>query len=208
MKKNLLNSLSALVFATICAGNGMAAPVLDSVAVGPQSPGPINPGETAAFTITVSRTGNGNIDVFLTISALPAGATASFSPGMVHFTGPSPLSEASTLTISTTASIPRGIYPFTVTGDDGSSHNIKIGSGILIIGTGIAGLQMLPDSSTQVTGSGVPGQTYLIQATTNLTSPVWTTIATNTADTNSLFSFIDLDAKTCPCRFYRSVTVQ
>src|SRR6266568_8790650 len=111
MNKALLNSLSALVFATLCAGSGMAASVLDSVAVGPQLPGPNNHGETAAFTTTVSRTGNGNIDVYLTISGLPADATPSFSPGMVHFTGPSPLAQTSTLNISTTASIPWGIYP-------------------------------------------------------------------------------------------------
>ena len=208
MKKTLLYSLSALAFATLCAGTSIAGPVLDSVAVGPQSPGPINPGETASFNVTVSRTGNGNIDVYLTISGLPSGATPSFSPCMVHFTGPSPLAQISTLTISTTSSIPRGIYPFTVTGDDGASHNIKIGNGLLIIGTGITGIQMLPDSSAKVTFAGVPGQTYFIQATTNLTTPDWTIVASNTVGAYSLFSFVDLAAKTCPCRFYRGVSVQ
>jgi len=192
----------------MCASTGLAGPVLSSVAVGPQLPGPISPGESAAFTVTVSRIGNGNIDVYLTISGLPAGATPSFSPGMVHFTGPSPIADASALTISTTASTPGGTYPFTVTGDDGASHNLKLGAGVLIIGTGIASLQMLPDSSVNLTCSGFPGQTYLIQTTTNLTSPVWTTIATNTAAPDSLFSFIDLGAISCPCRFYRTAMMQ
>ncbi len=207
MKKILLSSLTTLVFCVMCARNGLASPVLTSVAVGPQLPGPISPGGTAAFTVTVSRIGSGNIDVYLTISSLPAGATASFSPSMVHFTGPSLLSRTSALTISTTASTPRGMYPFTVTGDDGSSHNLKLGAGVLIIGTGVAGIQMLPDSSVNLTCSGVPGQSYRIQATTNLTAPVWTIIATNTANANSLFSYIDLDAKFCPCRFYRTAVM-
>src|SRR6266446_5641129 len=125
MKKILLSSLTTLVFCVMWARNGLASPVLTSVAVGPQSPGPIVPGGTAAFTVTVSRIGSGNIDVYLTISGLPAGATASFSPGMVHFTGPSPIADISALTVSTTTSTPRGIYPFTVTGDDGASHNLK-----------------------------------------------------------------------------------
>jgi len=208
MKKTILSSLTSLVFGVICASTGLAGPVLSSVEVGPQLPGPINPGESASFPVTVSRSGRGNIDVYLTISGLPVGATPSFSPSMVHFTGPSPLSETSALAISTTASTPRGIYPFTVTGDDGSSHNLKLGSGVLIIGTGVAAIQMLPDSSAKLTCCGSPGQSYLIQATTNLLTPVWTAISTNTAGSNSLFSFIDLDAKLCPCRFYRTAAIQ
>jgi hypothetical protein len=206
--KKIQFSLFSLVFGILCAHNGLAAPVLDSVAVGPQAPGPISPGESAAFTVTVSRVGSGNIDVYLTISGLPAGAAPSFSPGLVHFTGPSPLAGTSALTISTTSATPRGMYPFTVTGDDGSSHNLKLGGGVLVIGTGVECLQMLPDSSVSLTCSGFPGQSYLIQTTTNLTTPVWTTIATNTAAPDSLFSFIDLGAKSCPCRFYRTAMVQ
>src|SRR5882762_6054356 len=102
MKKTLINSLATLVFGLLAAQHGLASPVFDSVAVGPQAPGPINPGESATFTVTVTRIGSGNIDIYLTISGLPAGAAPSFSPGMVHFTGPSPLSGTSALTISTT----------------------------------------------------------------------------------------------------------
>ena len=208
MKMTRLSILSTLALGILCASKALAAPVLSAVAVGPQLPSPINPGQSASYTVTVSRVGNGNIDVYLTIAGLPAGATASFSPSPVHFTGPLPLSETSTLTISTSDYTPLGIYNFTVTGDDGSSQNVKIGAGILTIGVGVASLQMLPDYSTKITCTGVPGQSYLIQATTNLTTPDWTAIATNTADVNSLFSYIDLDAKTCPCRFYRTALVQ
>jgi hypothetical protein len=46
----------------------------------------------------------------------------------------------------------------------------------------------------------------LIQATTNLSAPDWTTIGTNTSDGNGILSFIDADAKNYPVRFYRTAS--
>jgi len=48
----------------------------------------------------------------------------------------------------------------------------------------------------------VPGQSYLIQATTNLSQPQWTTICVTNAGSN-LMMFVDVDAASHPCRFYR-----
>jgi hypothetical protein len=163
----------------------------------------IAPGGTAVYSVTVSRVGNGDIDVYLSIAGLPAGATATFSPAMVHFTGPAPLSQTATLTISTTSAVLPGVYDFTVTGDDGASHNKKSGVGILNIGIGLAGISMMPDFSTKLFGCGYAGQSYVVQATTNLSAPIWIPISTNTADAHAIFTCIDLDARTCPCRFYR-----
>ena len=144
--------------------------------------------------------------MYVSVSGLPAGITASLSHAMVHFTGPTPTSLTASLTLTTSSSLPMGIYNFTVTGDDGSSHNTKTTSGMLLVGVGMGCVEMLPDGSAEIIGSGVAGQSYIIQATTNLIAPVWENISTNTAGSNSIFSFIDSDAKTCPCRFYRTVT--
>jgi hypothetical protein len=67
-------------------------------------------------------------------------------------------------------------------------------------------IQMLPNGSAQLTCAGYPNQTYLVQATPNLTSPSWTTIGSNTAGLDGLFVFIDVDAPLFPVRFYRTST--
>src|SRR5207248_7427362 len=66
------------------------SPKVGSVTVGAQSPDPVTPGSSAAFTITVFRgTGggsSGNFTATLSITtALPAGASASFSVNPVAF---------------------------------------------------------------------------------------------------------------------------
>lgn len=70
-------------------------------------------GGTATYTVTITRTGGFNSAVTLSISGLPSGATGSFTPN--------PASGASsTLTVTVNASVPRGTYLFTVTGNGGN----------------------------------------------------------------------------------------
>lgn len=57
--------------------------------------------------------------------------------------------------------------------------------------------------SMSVSFSGVPGLTYTVQATTNLSNPAWIIIGSAQASPNGLMSFVDADAKSYPCRFYR-----
>jgi hypothetical protein len=189
----------------------LAAPTLTAVAVSVQSPASIPAGSTASFTITVNRTNSGNMDVFLTISGLPNGATPSFSPSMVHFTGPSPMQENSTLTILTLPTVPNGVYPFTVTGTDGGSFNFKTAQGTLVIGNGgitsmsIVSCAMQGDGGFTLTCAGGPNEKCLVQATADLTAPInWVTIDTNTSGADGRFTFIDADAKNYPARFYRT----
>ena len=62
------------------------------------------------------------------------------------------------------------------------------------------------DGSVTLNFVGVANYTYQVDATTNLSPPVvWTTISTNTADTNGLWQITDLQATNYPQRFYRSV---
>lgn len=198
------------------ASNATAGTALNSVTVGPQSPVQVNPGTEATYVVTVTRTGSGDIDVYLTSAGLPVGATASFSPGMVHFTGPSPLSQTAILTVSTSTALPPGVYPFAVIGRDGGSHNTASAGATLTVGNGtppqsvppiITSIKPFGDPVIVISAKGTPSHTYLLEATFNLNPPVWSTIATNVADTNGLLSYIDSDATNYPCRFYRVALV-
>jgi hypothetical protein len=70
----------------------------------------------------------------------------------------------------------------------------------------IIGSHCQPDGCVTLTSAGIAGASYSVQATTSLVTPVWTTLATNVADINGLFSFIDHDATNYACRFYRLAT--
>jgi hypothetical protein len=88
---------------------------LGAVTVGPQSPSPLPAGHSATYTVTVNRgSSTGNFTANLTTSGLPAGATSSFSPASVSFTSAAQTSQQSTLTITSTASLPAGSFPFGV----------------------------------------------------------------------------------------------
>jgi len=54
--------------------------------------------------------------------------------------------------------------------------------------------------------AGTPGQTYIMQASTDMIH--WTAISTNTADANGVISFSDPDSGKYSSRFYRSATMQ
>jgi len=130
---------------------------------------------------------------------------------MVHFTGSTPTSATSTLTVSTDASLVACSNSFSVIATDGSSPNQRTCTGTLSLACasearGALIGAVLPGGSFQLTCNSSPNQTCLIQATTNLSAPNWTTIGTNTADGNGILSFIDADAKNYPVRFYRTAS--
>ena len=76
----------------------------------------VDPGGGAAYTITVAAVNGFADSVALTVSGLPAGASASFAPAQLT-------SGSSQLTVTTSASTPPGEYPLTITGTSGGlSH--------------------------------------------------------------------------------------
>jgi hypothetical protein len=75
--------------------------------------------------------GTSNEAVTLSVSGLPSGATAAFSPTAVIG------SAHSTLTITTTAAVARGTYPFTITGMSGTEAETTSAS--LVVGSGGGG---------------------------------------------------------------------
>src|SRR5439155_2315504 len=78
----------------------------------------ILPGSPAIYTVTINFNGSGTscTSPLSITTALPAGATASFSPTSVTSTCGN---VTSTLTIATTAATPLGSYPFTVLAGNG-----------------------------------------------------------------------------------------
>jgi hypothetical protein len=70
----------------------------------------------------------------------------------------------------------------------------------------ITGISVGTDGAVTVNFQGGPTNTYLVQAATNLSAPVWVNISTNTADPGGEWSFTDHAASNCPTRFYRSKT--
>jgi Domain of unknown function (DUF1929)/PKD domain len=77
----------------------------------------IVPGSTAMETLAVAGNGDFTGSVTFTISGLPSGVTASFSPSSVSGSG----STTITLTASSTTAL--GSYPLTVTGSSGSESH-------------------------------------------------------------------------------------
>jgi hypothetical protein len=69
-------------------------------------------GGSADFSATVSRTGGFSDPVTLSVTGVPAGATATFSPNP---------SDSSTLTIATSSTTPAGTYLLTITGAAGAT---------------------------------------------------------------------------------------
>ena len=63
-----------------------------------------------------------------------------------------------------------------------------------------------PDGSLQVAVSGIVGQTYVIQASTNLVQ--WTAYSTNVTDSTGLITVVVPNAKSSPRCFFRSTAPQ
>jgi hypothetical protein len=210
-KKHWLPVVIGVAGIFFCAFNTVAAPVLTAVTVGAQNPNPIQPGGNASYAVTATRTGNGNMDVYFSASGLPTGATASFTPSMLTFGGSTPMALTTALTVFTTSSIAPGTYNFTITGTDGSSHNLQTCNATLIVGgtarslpQSIVAIDCTQEGFMHLTCTGGAGQSYKIQATTDLGSGVWTDLATVNADMTGLFAYTDLSATNYPVRFYRT----
>jgi len=66
-------------------------------------------------------------------------------------------------------------------------------------------ISMNSDGSAGLSCVGLPGQTYSIQATTNLLNGPWITLSTSVLDTNGLSVINDPDAPQYSSRFYRTM---
>ena len=68
---------------------------------------------------------------------------------------------------------------------------------------GVTSLVREPGASARLCFAGVAGNTYTIQASTNLIN--WEVVGASMADSNGICGFEDLDSTRFPCRYYRVV---
>jgi hypothetical protein len=197
-------SLRTMALVLLSGSRLLADPFMSSLQVGPQSPDPVSPGGTASYTITITKTNNGSMVINLSALGLPPGAKASFSPNPLNFAN-NTASKTATLIISTTNSIPAGSYPFNISAQDGGSHNTLTNSATLDLGLRPPSLALMTNGCWCFNFGTLPGRTYLVQATTSLSIPSWTTLCTTNAGTNNLLMFVDADKTSYSSRFYRAV---
>jgi hypothetical protein len=115
---------------------------------------PVNPGGSTTYTVSVGALNGFSGAVNLSVSGLPTGATAAFSPASVSGTG------SSTMTVTTTTSTATGSSTLTITGTSGSlTHTTTViltvttssGSSGKVISIDFVGLDV-PMASTEVAG--------------------------------------------------------
>jgi hypothetical protein len=85
----------------------------------------ITPGGAAVYNITVNPSAGFSDPVALSVSGLPGGAIATFSPN--------PATSTATLSLTTSTTTPLGTYPLTVTGVSASlQHNVSASLAVLV----------------------------------------------------------------------------
>jgi Bacterial Ig domain len=116
-----------------------------------------------------------------TVALLADGHTAHFAPA-AGFTG-------------------AASFQFTA-GDGATTLTNAVTVLVLPSGPQITTITRAGDGTVSLAGSGTPGTAYILQGTTNLATPGWQNLATNTA-TGGIFTFTD-SAAGLPLRFYRT----
>jgi hypothetical protein len=100
------------------------------------------------------------------------------------------------------ATIVSGARAFRISYVGGNGNDVVL-LPIGALGT-INGLAFLPSGGTQISGVCVPGWSYVLEATTNLSPPVlWLPVLTNTANEAGEYQFLDTTETNLPARFYR-----
>lgn len=180
-----------------------ADPELTSVTLGQQTPSAVCRGGIATNIISVTRTGSGDMEVYLTAADLPAGTKAAFSPNPIRFKGNLQSSDASLLLI-TASGTPPGDNLFRVIATDGQSHHTLTNSSILDVTMCSPGAAPMANGMMCLAFTCLPGQDYRVEAATNLAPPIsWTALCTTNAGTNCLLIFVDGDSINFATRFYR-----
>lgn len=119
-------------------------------------------GTSASYNVVVQPSGGFVGNVSLTISGLPAGATASFSPAVVAV---GPGSASATLDVSTTSATPLGTYSLSLKGTSGTLQ-----SAVVVVSLTVTAGQHQPFTiSGDVSGLLAPGTAIPINL--QLTNP-------------------------------------
>jgi len=211
MKQRAYTILIGMALSLATASSSHAMSTLVDLSFQPEWPATSNPGTVILYNVTaVAREGSGMLEVSLTSLGLPEGATVSFSPSVLRFTGHVPEVRTATMTVTCPEVTPTDTYPFTLAGD-ARRETITLTNQVqqelysLIVGPPVLILDRLSGSNLRLRGQGTTGQIYRIESTPSLTQPVWTPLGTCTADGNGRFTFFTAQAPDASMRFYRAV---
>ena len=119
------------------------------------------------------------------------GGTVALGGGFITYTPPTNYTGADQFTYTISD-------PFGATADGTIAVTVSAAN----VSSVITSITQQPDGNMEIMSSGIPGATYWIQASTDLAA--WTTIGTNTADTNGIILFLDQNATNYTSRFYRT----
>lgn len=137
------------------------------------------PGGTAAYTSTVTALNGFSGITTLSVSGLPSGATATFSPTSITGSGTSALS------VVTTSSTPVGSYTLTITGTSGSL--VHTSTVTLIVGTPDFTISASPTTRSITRGSSTT-YTVTITGTNGFSGAVALSATGVTSPTTATFS--------------------
>jgi len=133
------------------------------------------------------------IHLYSVPAASAQGGTVNTNFGWVFYTGPAGYTNADSFTyvISDGTLQTTGTVAVAIISDTNAAQNIEFS-------------QNLGNGSTLTSFLGIPGRTYSIQSTTNLTTAAWQTLGTATANAAGQFQYTDSPGTNAPVHFYRS----
>src|SRR6266852_2518003 len=126
-----------------------------------------DPGTNAIYTVTLSPSNGYNGTVNLTVSGLPSGANASFSPASMVPPG------SSTLTVGTSSTTPAGSYTLTITGTDSTGAPVHSTTVTMVVNLkGGFTVSATPFVPNPVSRGGMTGDTVTATASGNFNGTV------------------------------------
>jgi hypothetical protein len=168
-----------------------------------------NGANTAGATLTVdsSQANSGRFGVTLT---LPPGQTLPVSPSL----------EIVRVTFDVAGAASSGAVSAVGFGNQPIARSVLTTNGTPLIAlfdagsvtlenwTATASGQIMGNGTFQLSLVGPPSRSYVIEATTNLTTQLWVPVSTNQTSLSGLLQFLDTDATNHPYRFFRARMVQ
>jgi hypothetical protein len=213
--ENMKNRTYAiLVGAVIClaaVSPSHAMSSLVSLSIQPDWPTNSTPGNVLIYKVNaVVRDGSGLLEVSLSSLGLPDGATVSFSPATLRFTGNAITNQTAIMTVVCAQLTPLDNYPFTITGTSlrGAvtiTNQVVLEPYAPFVNRAILNLDRVSNGGVRLRGKGTMGQAYKIEAASTLTNPNWTEVGSSTADGNGRFTVFTNQVANASLRFYRAL---
>ena len=152
-----------------------------SVAATPSSQ-TVNPGNATSYTVSVTPSNGFSGNVNFSVTGLPSGATASFTPNSVSGSG------SSTLAVNTSSSTPTGMYILTITASSGTlTHSTQVQVSVKPAPVGDFSISASPSSATASKKTSAK-YTVVVSATGAFTSNVTFSISGLPTRATSLFN--------------------